>query len=193
MTNKPTELVVTQALLPCPFCGKRAIIETFPSGLKQVSCSDDDASSCLAAITWGSFSREAEAIAAWNTRLASTAPASEDEVERVMSLVPQAYADIKLNLSDAVVCYGDAGGCVREDGCEDNCLMLATYCKGVEFGACAVIAALRPRSEREEIVRWLLDDGTRLDYEKQDEANREHPLWWAADMIERGDFKEPGE
>lgn len=86
MTNKPTELVVTQALLPCPFCGKRAIIETFPSGLKQVSCSDDDASSCLAAITWGSFATEAEAIAAWNTRyrnsdIASTAPASEDEVE----------------------------------------------------------------------------------------------------------------
>lgn len=179
MTNKPTELVVTQADINVPEEYKAFTTwaaNWFPHERQAVTSTLFDA--------W---------LASARHRLASTAPASEDEVERVMSLVPQAYADIKLNLSDAVVCYGDAGGCVREDGCEDNCLMLATYCKGVEFGACAVIAALRPRSEREEIVRWLLDDGTRLDYEKQDEANREHPLWWAADMIERGDFKEPGE
>jgi hypothetical protein len=193
-------------------------------------------------------------------------------VDHVMSLVPQAYADIKLNLSDAVICYGNAEGCVREDGCEDNCLMLATYRKGVEFGATTAhrlastapasedeverkgfpvlgsqgaivdwqfvhdhgkqandnhrqsverlaergglswcelhavvhnrkyekidtneamlavrslearyLAALRPRSEREEIANWLREDAPQWGHEA------------LANAIERGDFKEPGE
>ena len=175
MTNKPTELVVTQALLPCPFCGKRAIIETFPSGLKQVSCSDDDASSCLAAITWGSFATEAEAIAAWNTRLAFTAPASEDEV------VEKVRAPLIRTLQ--------RGGHT-----------LASQANARE--ALEALAALRPRSEREEIVAWLREQETeRLEQighglsggGPQYDLGRATAYAHAADAIERGDFKESGE
>jgi len=155
MTNKPTELVVTQALLPCPFCGNRAIIETFQSGLKQVSCSDDDASSCLAAITWGSFATEAEAIAAWNTRLASTAPASEDEV---------------LVLAKAISGHGHRWNDILPQARK-------MWMRSARRG----LAALHPRSEREEIANWLREDAPQWGHEA------------LADAIERGDFKESGE
>lgn len=57
----------------------------------------------------------------------------------IVKAQPSSYNDIKNNLSDAVICYGDPTGCVRDDGCEVECLMLATWRHGVEVGAIAAI------------------------------------------------------
>ena len=35
-----------------------------------------------------------------------------------------------------------------------------------------------------EVVVWLLNDDTRLRYDEQPEAEREHQFWWAADQIQ---------
>jgi len=46
------------------------------------------------------------------------------------------------------------------------------------------IAAERATERRvlEEAAQWLLDDGTRLDYDAEP-LPKEHPFWWAADRI----------
>jgi len=40
-------------------------------------------------------------------------------------------------------------------------------------------------AEREAVVKWLLSDAARLDYEAS--GSEEHVLWWAADQIEAGE------
>ena len=39
-------------------------------------------------------------------------------------------------------------------------------------------------AEREAVVKWLLSDAARLDYEAS--GSEEHVLWWAADQVEAG-------
>ena len=43
--------------------------------------------------------------------------------------------------------------------------------------------------QREEIAAWLLNDATRLAYEETPEVEREHPFWWAADVIRSGEYR----
>lgn len=86
-TNKPTKLVVTQALLPCPWCGGQG--RTYNDGdpiwpwmvefSHSVQC--PMAGSYLTMVR--GYTTEAEATAVWNTRLASTAPASERKPENL--------------------------------------------------------------------------------------------------------------
>lgn len=64
-------------LLPCPFCGSRPHAcwgaEPNEDGNYTVECSKDD---CQATF-WHCQSSPQEAIAAWNTRAAPTAPSTE--------------------------------------------------------------------------------------------------------------------
>lgn len=56
-------------LLPCPFCGAPALLETYEDGW-QIGCSfnPEDGRSCGLFPTFGYFDEKAEAIAAWNRR-----------------------------------------------------------------------------------------------------------------------------
>lgn len=79
----------------------------------------------------------------------------------IVKAQPTSYNDIKDNLSDAVICYGDPTGCVRDDGCEVECLMLATWRHGVEVGAIAAIERTTELAARHLAVRHGLEmDGT---------------------------------
>lgn len=72
------------ALLPCPWCGKEAVLSHMESGRWDIGCITED---CLAALTWGTFERKAEAIAAWNCR-------APDPENQCMRFLIEAWHDI---------------------------------------------------------------------------------------------------
>lgn len=59
---------MTDAMKPCPFCGGEAILE--PCGVRwSVGCTEKEgADFCMGYQSLTTFSRQAEAIAAWNRR-----------------------------------------------------------------------------------------------------------------------------
>ena len=112
--------------------------------------------------------REAAAVIRELMAPATPEPAS-DLVERVMARIPDAYKEIKDQLSDAVVCYGEPTGCIREDGCEETCLMLATFRKGVEYAAITAMpdrAALVEEVETIRLSNSLLEQFRKSDLEE---------------------------
>lgn len=71
---------MSEELKPCPFCGFGGFVEQLDSGNWSVTCANEE--SCLVSLTWGSFARKAEAIAAWNTRSTEAALRAENELMR---------------------------------------------------------------------------------------------------------------
>lgn len=166
-TNKPTELVAMQA-------EQKAVEEWL------TECTDGRVSD-QTKLMLRLFSH-------WlHDRLASTAPASGDEVEldRLAELLANFARDRFANTKELT--WATMGEHSRQ------------YFRDAVN---VVRAALRPRSEREEIVAWLREQETeRLEQighglsggGPQYDLGRATAYAHAADAIERGDFKESGE
>lgn len=77
--DKPDlEAPVTVELKPCPFCGGEASFEHLESGAWSIGCIDIDGE-CMGFQSLQTFARQADAIAAWNTRTSPPREPGEDE------------------------------------------------------------------------------------------------------------------
>lgn len=75
---------VAVSLLPCPWCNGEAVLEQNLTGRFSPRCDDEN---CIGFMVLLSFARRDEAIAAWNTRLATRDGAVSREID------PYAHAD----------------------------------------------------------------------------------------------------
>jgi hypothetical protein len=57
----------SEKILPCPFCGAGASVEKIENRF-SVGCDSTDEADCMGYQSLTTFSREAEAVAAWNKR-----------------------------------------------------------------------------------------------------------------------------
>lgn len=67
-------------LLPCPFCGGNASFEHLENTRWSIGCADIDGD-CMGFQSLQTFSRKAEALAAWNRR--PTSAGQSEEVDRI--------------------------------------------------------------------------------------------------------------
>ena len=65
-----------EEILPCPFCGSPASVEEFASSSVEpkkvvfsVGCDSQEEDSCMGYQSFTTYSRRADAIAAWNKRV----------------------------------------------------------------------------------------------------------------------------
>lgn len=56
-----------QDLKPCPFCGEKAVLETFTTAMEKVPRYRVRCSNCFCETNWDFFSKE-DVIKAWNRR-----------------------------------------------------------------------------------------------------------------------------
>lgn len=204
-TNKPTELVVTQA--------DRDTLDAIWLACMRASGRNDPADEAclqiLAAHRLEALRTQGVTVAALygyeagfeeGKRLASTAPASEPQIaiERCSlcgTQAPKAFA----NQCNRPECVYRAPA--SEDDLDHLAELLANFARDrfantkeltwatmgehsqqyFRDAVAVVLAALRPRSEREEIANWLREDAPQWGHEA------------LANAIERGDFKEPSE
>jgi hypothetical protein len=66
---------MTDEILPCPFCGGKAVIEEIENGVGltgsvcfSVGCNSQDEEACMGYQSLTTFSRRSDAIKAWNRR-----------------------------------------------------------------------------------------------------------------------------
>lgn len=104
MTDTPVMEPGT-ALLPCPFCGGEAAVESPTCGYR-VQCVEDG---CYTAGPWPDDCTEAEAITAWNTRTPDPAPSLLEALENAIDEIESG------RLYEPMCCNGRDCGCQGSD------------------------------------------------------------------------------
>jgi hypothetical protein len=96
-----TDKIVTEAMLPCPFCGGEPMLDDFSTSYRpdsspswHVICKGP----CSVEVCTYGYDTKAEAIAAWNTRSTAQEPALDDDAEWLRNL-----AKIRFNRERPVI------------------------------------------------------------------------------------------